>query len=89
MQEDDTIQLDEAKETEKQKKLVRNALKSLPEKYQVILSLRDMQGFPYGEISYILNVSPGTVDSRLHRARKMLRKKVHQISARPGGDYAV
>ena len=89
MQEDDTLQLDEAKETEKQKKLVRNALKSLPEKYQVILSLRDMQGFPYGEISQILNISPGTVDSRLHRARKMLRKKVHQISARPGGDYAV
>lgn len=89
MQEDDTVQIDEAKETEKQKQLVRQALKSLPEKYQVILTLRDIQGFPYGEISQVLDISPGTVDSRLHRARKMLRKKVHQISARFGGDYAV
>jgi RNA polymerase sigma-70 factor (ECF subfamily) len=89
MQEDDTVQIDEAKETEKQKQLVRQALKSLPEKYQVILTLRDIQGFPYGEISQVLDISPGTVDSRLHRARKMLRKRVHQISARFGGDYAL
>lgn len=89
MQEDDTVKIDEAKETEKQKKLVRHALKSLPEKYQIIITLRDIQGFPYGEISQILAISPGTVDSRIHRARKMLRKKVQQISARLGGDNAV
>ncbi len=89
MQEDDTVQFDNIKETEEQKKIVQHALKSLPEKYQVILTLRDIQGFPYGEISQLLDISPGTVDSRLHRARKILRKKVHQASARLGGDYAV
>ncbi len=89
MQEDTTSQIDEAREKEKQKKMVHKALESLPEKYQVILSLRDIQGFPYNEISQMLEISPGTVDSRLHRARKMLRKKVHQLSARLGGDYAV
>jgi DNA-directed RNA polymerase specialized sigma24 family protein len=51
--------------------------------------LRDIQGFPYGEISQILNITPGTVDSRLHRARKLLKKRVQQISVRPGGEYAV
>ena len=89
MQEDTTAQIDEAREKEKQKKMVHFALESLPEKYQVILTLRDIQGFPYGEISQMLDISPGTVDSRLHRARKMLRKKVHQLTARLGGDYAV
>ena len=69
--------------------MVHFALESLPENYQVILTLRDIQGFPYGEISRMLKISPGTVDSRLHRARKLLRKKVHQLSARLGGDYAV
>jgi RNA polymerase sigma-70 factor (ECF subfamily) len=89
MQADNTAQIDDAQEMEKQKKMVHTALESLPEKYQVILSLRDIQGFPYTEISKMLDISPGTVDSRLHRARKMLRKKVHQLTARLGGDYAV
>ena len=70
-------------------KQLMKALESLPERYQVILSLRDIQGFPYSEIGQMLGISPGTVDSRLHRARKMLRKRVHQLSARLGGDYAV
>lgn len=89
MQEDSTPEIDEAREKEKQKKMVHFALESLPKNYQVILTLRDIQGFPYGEISRMLKISPGTVDSRLHRARKLLRKKVHQLSARLGGDYAV
>ena len=62
------------------------AIRSLPEKHRIILTLRDIQGFPYGEIVKILNISPGTVDSRLHRARKMLRKK--WIASQPqGGKY--
>lgn len=89
MQEDSTPEIDEAREKENQKKMVHCALESLPKNYQVILTLRDIQGFPYGEISRMLKISPGTVDSRLHRARKLLRKKVHQLSARLGGDYAV
>ncbi|MGB2908041.1 MAG: sigma-70 family RNA polymerase sigma factor [Candidatus Aminicenantaceae bacterium] len=89
MQEDTTGQIDEAREQATRKKMVHTALESLPEKYQVILTLRDIQGFPYNEISQMLNISPGTVDSRLHRARKMLKKKVCQFSARLGGDYAV
>jgi len=89
MQEDTTSQIDDAREKEKRKKMVHSALESLPEKYQVILTLRDIQGFPYGEISQMLEISPGTVDSRLHRARKLLRKRVLQLSARLGGDYAV
>lgn len=68
------------------KKLVHKALQTLPGKYKIIISLRDIQGFSYGEIVDILNISPGTVDSRLHRARKMLRKKIASLSILRGGE---
>lgn len=64
---------------ERQSQLLHQALRLLPPKYQLIISLRDIQGFSYQEITRLLNLSPGTVDSRLHRARKMLRKKIEPL----------
>lgn len=61
---------------EKQSELLHKAIQPLSPKYQIILSLRDIQGLSYEEIARVLKLSPGTVDSRLHRARKMLRKKI-------------
>ncbi len=76
----------EAEQTaERRRSLVQAALKRLPEKHQVILALRDMQGLSYEEISRILGISPGTVDSRLHRARKKLREKLAVFTGRKGG----
>jgi len=76
IQEDEMERKEKKQQEEQNRRLVHEAIQSLPEKYQLILSLRDIQGFSYGEIADILNVSPGTVDSRLHRARKTLRKKI-------------
>lgn len=67
------------------KKIVHDAIATLPQKYRIILSLRDIQGFPYEEISRVLNISPGTVDSRLYRARKMLKKRITPFLAKKGG----
>jgi RNA polymerase sigma-70 factor (ECF subfamily) len=74
---------------EKRRELVQSALRWLPEKYQVILALRDMHGLSYEEISRILGLSPGTVDSRLHRARKKLRDKLAVMVGGKGGDYGL
>lgn len=74
--EDEIVKKEKEQSYEQRKKLVRKAIQTLPERQQLILSLRDVQGFSYGEVAKILNVPPGTVDSRLHRARKMLRKKL-------------
>lgn len=74
---------------DRRRTLVQAALRRLPEKYQAILALRDMQGLPYDEISHILGISPGTVDSRLHRARKKLRDKLAVIVGGKGGDYGL
>jgi len=63
-------------EEEKQEKLkiIRESIDKLPEKHRIILTLRDIQGKSYSEIADILHISPGTVDSRLFRARKKLRE---------------
>ncbi len=63
---------EEEKEEERRREMVHRALESLPEKHRVILMLRDIQGLSYEEIGRILGLSPGTVDSRLFRARKKL-----------------
>jgi len=64
------------KEAEARKGLVHKFVQGLPEKYRVIITLRDIQGLAYDEISQVLRLSQGTVDSRLHRARRLLRKKL-------------
>ena len=59
----------------KRKEIVFTAIRSLPDKHRIILVLRDIQGYSYDDIAKILKISPGTVDSRLFRARRSLRKK--------------
>ena len=74
---------------EQRRKLLHQTLQTLPVKHQAILSLRDIQGFSYEEISKILKISPGTVDSRIHRARKMLRKKLAPFLSQEGGNHGL
>jgi RNA polymerase sigma-70 factor (ECF subfamily) len=73
------------RDTEARRGLVRKFVQSLPEKYRIILTLRDIQGLPYDEIAQVLQLSPGTVDSRLHRARRILRGKLAPYLVGEGG----
>ena len=75
------------RETAARRELVHKCVQGLPEKYRVIVTLRDIEGLPYDEISGILHLSPGTVDSRLHRARKILRSKLAPHLSLEGGSY--
>jgi RNA polymerase sigma-70 factor (ECF subfamily) len=76
---------EKAQADEQRKKMVFQMLETLPQKYRMILTLRDVRGLPYEEIGQVLGISPGTVDSRLHRARKMLRKKMMPFIVQEGG----
>jgi RNA polymerase sigma-70 factor (ECF subfamily) len=75
------------RETETRRSLVRRFVEGLPEKYRIILTLRDIQGLAYEDISQVLHLSPGTVDSRLHRARRMLRHKLAPHLGQEGGSH--
>ena len=44
-------------------------LSQLPEKHRQILVMRELEGMSYDEISEVLQIRPGTVRSRLNRAR--------------------
>jgi RNA polymerase sigma-70 factor (ECF subfamily) len=66
----------EAVETER---AVQQALDSLDEEQRTVVVLRDIQQCDYQEIAEILGVPPGTVKSRLHRARLALREKLQRL----------
>ena len=52
---------------------VKEALSAMPEEFRIAVYLSDVEGFSYKEIAEITNVPTGTVMSRLHRGRKLLR----------------
>ena len=57
-------------------KALRGALKSLRRVYRETVILRDIEGFAYEEIATALDISVGTVKSRLARGRQELRRKL-------------
>ena len=52
---------------------INQAIFSLPEKYRLVIVLRDIEGFSTAETAQILKLSPSNVKVRLHRARLFLR----------------
>ncbi len=52
------------------------AINSLPIDFRTVILLCDVEGFTYEEISKIIDIPIGTVRSRLHRARNMLKEKL-------------
>jgi len=64
------------------KETVKDVLKimvSLDESYRVPLILRDLQDYSYREISELTGKPIGTVKTNIHRARKMIEKKIKKI----------
>src|SRR5882762_1413018 len=54
--------------------LIREAMEELPAEFREILMLRHLEGLSYKEIADIAKIPPGTVMSRLARARSKLRE---------------
>ena len=55
-----------------------DAIRSLPEKYRTAFIMKEVQELPYETIATVLNCSPGTIKSRLHRARELLQRKLER-----------
>lgn len=59
---------------------VTNAVNYLPVDFRAVILLCDIEGFTYEEISKIIDIPIGTVRSRLHRARNMLKDKLRNYA---------
>lgn len=55
-------------------KLVKDAIKSLPEDQQIAIVLREYEDLNYEEIALVLNCSLSAVKSKIHRARQSIKR---------------
>ena len=55
---------------------IQDALRALPPDFRAALVLCDVVGLDYSEIASTLDIPPGTVRSRIHRGRALLRKEL-------------
>lgn len=60
------------------------ALNSLAVDFRIVIILCDLEGFTYEEMAKILDIPIGTVRSRLHRARNMLKHKLRDYARKMG-----
>lgn len=58
---------------------LRQAIAELPDDRRIVVVLRDVEGLSYEEIAEALDLEPGTVRSRLHRARMDLKAKLERF----------
>ena len=63
---------------------VATALNSLPVDFRTVIILCDIEGFTYEEMAKILDIPIGTVRSRLHRARNLLKEKLRDYASSLG-----
>ena len=63
---------------EEMRRVTREVLETLPEKYRTILILREYEDLSYTEMSDVLACSIGTVESRLFRARKRFKEALER-----------
>src|SRR6186713_1471303 len=63
---------------------ISNALNSLDVDFRTVIILCDLEGFKYEEMAKILDIPIGTVRSRLHRARNLLKEKLSEYAKKMG-----
>jgi RNA polymerase sigma-70 factor (ECF subfamily) len=66
-----------------QKQILLAALRSLPVDFQITVELHYWEGMKLAEIAGVLGVAPGTVKSRLHRAKQMLNEVISSMDIDP------
>ena len=59
--------------------LIRNAVNRLPERLRIVVLLFYMEDLSTAQIAAAMHLPQGTVLSRLHRARKLLKKELEDV----------
>lgn len=56
--------------------VLQEALDLMPEDLRVVFILKEVEGYSHAEIADLVGISAGASGVRLHRARKLLRKRL-------------
>lgn len=64
--------------------LLQKAMDRLPATYRSAIALCDIEGLPYEQIAEVMAVPVGTVRSRIHQGRVLLRKAYEQLEKKGG-----
>ncbi|NCO33010.1 MAG: sigma-70 family RNA polymerase sigma factor [Armatimonadetes bacterium] len=76
---DSSLDPQEVLDRREQQKAVQSVISTLPEHQRAVLVLYDIQGESYEEVAQILDISIGTVKSRLNRARLALKSRLETL----------
>ncbi|MBV9514949.1 MAG: sigma-70 family RNA polymerase sigma factor [Mycobacteriaceae bacterium] len=63
---------------------LRAAMRALPEQFRLTVYYADVEGFAYKEIADLMHTPVGTVMSRLHRGRRLLRSLLADVAEQRG-----
>ncbi len=63
---------------------ITTAITGLPEEFRTVVILCDIEGFTYEEAAEFVDCPIGTIRSRLHRGRKLLRDKLFKYAHERG-----
>lgn len=75
----DGLTPEQALENKELRQALEQAIQALPQKYRMVLVLRDMEGLTAKEVGSVMGLNERAVKSRLHRARLFVRR---ELSAR-------
>ncbi len=67
---------------------VHATLNTLSPEHRAVVVLRELEGLSYDEIATTLEIPRGTVESRLSRARALLREQLHEYRSAPANGHA-
>lgn len=63
---------------------IKNALDQIPEEFRMVVYYAVVEGLPYQEIAEVMDTPVGTVMSRLHRGKKLLRTLLQDYAKQEG-----
>jgi RNA polymerase sigma-70 factor (ECF subfamily) len=73
---------------EEVRRVTREVLETLPEKYRTILILREYEDLSYTDMASVLQCSMGTIESRLFRARQRFKEALSRLHPELVPQYA-
>jgi len=66
--------------------VIRDAMDQIPDEFRMVVYYAVVEGLPYAEIAEVMDTPVGTVMSRLHRGKKLLRTLLQDYARQEGYD---